>query len=250
MNLSAEEVTALASKLKVKIDHQLDTKEPKSGNDLPEVLLFPPSVYLSRLLDVFRNYEGVSVGVQNIHQEEKGAFTGEISALMVRSLGGTHTLIGHSERRVHFGEDDELLAKKIANALKNGLIPVYCCGEMLPDREAGKHFLVVAEQMKKGIFWMQEESLQNIIVAYEPVWAIGTGQTASPEQAQEMHAYIRQLISDHYSEKIAKNMTILYGGSCNAQNAAELFAQNDVDGGLIGGASLKADDFFRIIQSF
>lgn len=250
MNLSADEALALANELKVKIDHQLDTKDPKISDGLPQVLLFPPYVYLSRVLEVFRNYQGVAVGVQNIHQEEKGAFTGEVSPLMVRSLGGTYTLIGHSERRIHFNEDDELLAKKIALALKNGLTPVYCCGEMLPDRETGKHFQLVADQLKKGVFWMNEKEIKNIIIAYEPVWAIGTGQTASPEQAQEMHAYIRQLISDQYSRKTADEMTILYGGSCNAKNAEELFAQQDVDGGLIGGASLKADDFFRIIQSF
>lgn len=250
MNLSAKEALALANELKVKIDHQLDLKNPKVSNGLPEILLFPSYVYLSRVQEVFRNYEEVSVGVQNIHQEEKGAFTGEVSPLMVRSLGGTHTLIGHSERRLHFNEDDELLAKKIALALKNSLIPVYCCGEMLPDREAGKHFLLVSEQLKKGVFWMNEDEVKNIIIAYEPVWAIGTGQTASPEQAQEMHAYIRQLIADQYSNKLADQITILYGGSCNAKNAAELFAREDVDGGLIGGASLKADDFFRIIQSF
>ncbi len=250
MNLSAEEALTLANELKVKIDHQLDTKDPKIPNGLPQILLFPPNVYLSRVLEVFRNYEGVAVGVQNIHQEEKGAFTGEVSPLMVRSLGGTHTLIGHSERRIHFNEDDELLAKKIALAVKNGLTPVYCCGEMLPDRETGKHFQLVSEQLKKGVFWMDEQEVKNIIIAYEPVWAIGTGQTASPEQAQEMHAYLRELINDHYSKKTAEEMTILYGGSCNAKNAAELFAQKDVDGGLIGGASLKADDFFTIIQSF
>lgn len=250
MNLSAEEAMALANELKQKIDHQLDTGGPRQNGALPRILLFPPYVYLSGLIEVFRNYEGLSIGVQNIYQEEKGAYTGEVSPLMVRSMGGTHTLIGHSERRMHFNEDDELLAKKTALALKNGLIPVYCCGEMLPERETGKHFQVVAEQLKKGVFWMKEEEAGNIIIAYEPVWAIGTGQTASPDQAQEMHAYIRQLIADQYSNKMADRMTILYGGSCNAKNAAELFAKEDVDGGLIGGASLKADDFFRIIQSF
>ncbi len=251
MNLSADEAMALANELKVKIDHQLDTNDPNVEQGLPQVLLFPPYVYLSRIQEMFRNYKGVSVGVQNIHQEEQGAYTGEVSPLMVRSLGGTHTLIGHSERRMYFKEDDELLAKKIALALKNELIPVYCCGEMLPVREAGKHFELVAEQLQKGVFWMKEDEIQNIIIAYEPVWAIGTGKTASPEQAQEMHAHIRQLIKEHYgSEKIADQMTILYGGSCNAKNAEELFSRKDVDGGLIGGASLKADDFFRIILSF
>lgn len=250
MNLDLDEAMALASGLKVKIDHQLDTGAGKIDGQLPEIIFFPPYVYMSRLLDIFANYNGVFVGAQNIHQKEQGAYTGEISALMLRSLGATHTLVGHSERRQQFGEDDKLLAVKIEVALKNGLKPVYCCGEMLPERESGKHFDVVAGQLEQGLFWLEESQLENVVIAYEPVWAIGTGHTATPGQAQEMHAHIRMLISKKYSQNAAQNMSILYGGSCNAQNAAELFAQPDVDGGLIGGASLKSEDFFRIIQSF
>lgn len=250
MNLTLDEAMSLVNELKVKIDHQLDTGEAGANDLLPGIVLFPPYVYLSRVREVFVNYEKVSVGSQNVHHMEKGAYTGEVSPPMVSSLGATHTLVGHSERRSQFGEDDDLLAAKIKLALKHGLTPVYCCGELLPEREAEKHFEVVAGQLQRGVFWMTKDELSKLIIAYEPVWAIGTGHTASPEQAQEMHAFIRQLINDKYSGKAAENMSILYGGSCNAKNAAELFAQPDVDGGLIGGASLKADDFFQIVQSF
>ncbi len=250
MNLTLDEAMTLVKELKVKIDHQLDSGKPGVDDLLPEIVLFPPYVYLSRVREVFVNYEKVSTGSQNVHHMEKGAYTGEVSPPMISSLGATHTLVGHSERRSQFGEDDDLLAAKIKLTLKHGLNPVYCCGELLPEREAEKHFEVVAGQLQRGVFWMTEDELSKLIIAYEPVWAIGTGHTASPEQAQEMHAFIRQLINDKYSGKAAENMSILYGGSCNAKNAAELFAQPDVDGGLIGGASLKADDFFQIVQSF
>ena len=250
MNLGLDEAMNLASELKVKIDNQLDKGETGLGGQLPGIIFFPPYVYLSKMLDIFQNYKGIGVGAQNVHQNEHGAHTGEVSALMLRSLSVDYTLVGHSERRQQFGEDDELLAAKIATALKNGIKPVYCCGEQLPERESEKHFHVVADQLKRGLFWMDEAQLKQIIIAYEPVWAIGTGLTATPDQAQEMHAHIRKLLRDNYSDEAAENMSILYGGSCNAKNAAELFAQPDVDGGLIGGASLKSDDFFRIIQSF
>lgn len=250
MNLNLDEAMALVSELKVKIDHQLNTGAGEYGKTMPEIVLFPPFVYLTRVIEVFRNYKNVSLGSQNVHHEEKGAYTGEVSAMMVRSLGAAHALIGHSERRSQFGEDDDLLATKIKLAFKHGLTPVYCCGEMLPERESGKHFEIVKSQIQRGVFWMDEDLMKKVIVAYEPVWAIGTGHTATPEQAREMHAFIRKLISDKYSAQTADMIPILYGGSCNAKNAAELFKQPDVDGGLIGGASLKAQDFFQIIQSF
>ncbi len=250
MNLALDEAMNLAKELKVKIDHQLDKGQDGTNNALPDIMLFPPYVYLTRVMELFMNYKKVFVGSQNIHHQEKGAYTGEVSPMMISSLGATHTLVGHSERRSQFGEDDDLLAIKIQLALKHGLIPVYCCGELLPERESEKHFEVIAGQLTQGVFWMNEENLDKLIIAYEPVWAIGTGRTASPAQAQEMHAFIRQLINDNYSKNAAENMSILYGGSCNAKNAKELFEQPDVDGGLIGGASLKAQDFFQIIQSF
>lgn len=249
MNLNLEEAKSLVGELKVKLD-QLKTGLVGDNSSIPEVILFPPYVYVTRMLDIFLNYQGISVGAQNCHHEDHGAYTGEVSANMIRSVGATHVIIGHSERRSQFGEDDQLLAEKVKQALKNDLTPVFCCGEMLPERESGKHFQVVADQLQKGLFWLDEAQLRRVVIAYEPVWAIGTGVTATPVQAQEMHAYIRKLLSDTYDEAVAQQISLLYGGSCNAKNAAELFSQTDVDGGLIGGASLKADDFFRIIQSF
>ncbi len=248
MNLSLDESKALVSELKVKIDNHRDATAAKDAT-MPEVLIFPPYPYLTRVLDVFSHYEGVFVGAQNCRHEEQGAFTGEVSALMIQSAGGSHVIIGHSERRSQFGEDDSLLASKTRQALKNNLTPVFCCGENLSDREKGNHFKVVADQLLNGLFWMDERQLRKTVVAYEPVWAIGTGKTATPEQAQEMHAYIRKLLADTYDQKLADDVSILYGGSCNAKNAAELFSNPDVDGGLIGGASLKPDDFFQIIMA-
>lgn len=246
MNLGLEEARALVGELKVKIDHHMDSLN-NHDQGMPDVVFFPPFPYLTRIVDVFTTYKGVSVGAQNCHHEEEGAFTGEVSARMIKSVGASHVIIGHSERRSQFGEDDRLLATKTKQALKNGLTPVFCCGEVLSDRENNHHFPVVADQLQKGLFWMDDHQLSHAVIAYEPVWAIGTGKTASPEQAQEMHAYIRKLIADTYSQEVADNMSILYGGSCNAKNADELFSNPDVDGGLIGGASLKAQDFFEII---
>ncbi len=247
MNLTLEEVKALTSKLKVKLDQHMPGLVEEERSSMPEVLLFPPYVYLTRVSELFADYEHVAVGAQNCHHETHGAFTGEVAAPMISSVGGSHVIIGHSERRSQFHEDDDLLAKKVEMALTNGLIPVFCCGEMLPEREQGKHFQVVADQMLRGLSWMDARQLANVVIAYEPVWAIGTGVTATPDQAQEMHAHIRKLIGDIYGNEAADNMSILYGGSCNVKNAADLFSNPDVDGGLIGGASLKPEDFFEII---
>lgn len=246
MNLDLEGGRKLATEICEKIrEKPLDRLPGK-----PEVLFFPPFVFLTEVVKAAEGTPGVSAGSQNIHQLEKGAYTGEVAAPMVKSCGGTHTLIGHSERRAYFHEDDALLAKKVEQALNHGLTPVYCCGEVLPEREAGKHFQVVKEQIVSGLFWLEKEAFERVVIAYEPVWAIGTGVTASPEQAQEMHAFIRKTVAEKYGQATADRTSILYGGSCNAQNARELFSQPDVDGGLIGGASLKAPDFFGIISSF
>lgn len=214
-----------------------------------EVVFFPPSLFLPEVVNICSGTEGLYAGAQNAHQEEKGAYTGETSATMIRSVGATYTLVGHSERRSYFHEDDELLALKVKKLLEHDLTPMFCCGELLPQREAGNHFEVVKKQLEKGLFWLEKEAFRRIVIAYEPVWAIGTGVTASPAQAQEMHAHIRGLIAEKYGDDMAASTTILYGGSCNAANAAELFANPDVDGGLIGGASLKADDFLQIIHA-
>ncbi len=246
MNLKLEEGMQLSSEIVefVKNNH-LETLAGKPG-----VVMFTPFVHLTSVADFTAGIKGVEVGAQNCYTEEKGAFTGEVSAEMIESTGATHVLVGHSERRSFFGETDEVLAKKTEIALKHALTPVFCCGEVLDERNAEKHFEVVKKQLHKGLFWLSEEEFSKVVIAYEPVWAIGTGVTASPAQAQEMHAFIRQIIREKYNDKTADDTTILYGGSCNAKNAAELFANEDVDGGLIGGASLKAEDFCTIIKSF
>lgn len=214
-----------------------------------EILVCPPAIYLELSADIAHE-NGFSCGAQNLSQHEAGAYTGEISAAMIASTGAKYVIVGHSERRTYFGEDDVLLAAKVSQALKHDLIPVYCCGEVLAEREAETHFEVVGEQIRKALFHLTAEEFANVVIAYEPVWAIGTGRTASPAQAQEMHAFIRKVLADKFGEAAAEETTILYGGSCNAANAAELFANPDVDGGLIGGASLKAEDFVKIASSF
>jgi len=246
MNLGLAEAKTLATE----VCQALREAGLPGGENGPQVVFFPPHPFLTTVVEAIGKTPGVSAGAQNCHQEKKGAFTGEVSAGMVRTCGGTHVLVGHSERRAYFGEDEKLLAAKIRQVLDEGLTPVYCCGEVLQERDGGRHFEVIASQLGNGLFWLDRDELARTVIAYEPVWAIGTGRTASPEQAQEVHAFIRQRIEASYGEDTARNMTILYGGSCNAGNARELFARPDVDGGLIGGASLKAGDFVQIIRSF
>ncbi|MBI5219362.1 MAG: triose-phosphate isomerase [Bacteroidia bacterium] len=213
------------------------------------VILSPPFTHLTEIVKSV-NLNRISVSAQNCSSEPKGAFTGEVSANMIKSTGCTHVIIGHSERRTYFKEDNFLLNKKVKHALQNDLIPIFCIGEILKEREEGKLFEVVKTQLEEGLFNLSREEFSNVVIAYEPVWAIGTGITATPLQAQEMHAYIRKLIAEKYDAEIAENTSLLYGGSCNAGNAKDLFSQADIDGGLIGGASLKADDFYKIITSF
>ena len=214
-----------------------------------EVVICPPALYLEMASD-FADESNFFVGAQNVSDHESGAYTGEIAAEMLDSVDAEFCIVGHSERRKYFDEDNYLLANKVNRLLDNDIIPIYCCGELLEQREKNIHFEIVKQQLKEGLFHLSEDEFSNIVVAYEPVWAIGTGVTASPEQAQEMHAYIRKLITEKYGDETAENCTLLYGGSCNATNAKELFSQVDVDGGLIGGASLKADDFLKIADSF
>ncbi|MHC9088340.1 triose-phosphate isomerase [Tenacibaculum sp. IMCC1] len=191
----------------------------------------------------------VEVAAQNMHQSKSGAFTGEVSADMLTNLGVSIVILGHSERREYFGETDELLAQKVDAALVNGLEVIFCFGELLEDRKSGNHFGVVESQVKKALFHLKEEAFKNIILAYEPVWAIGTGETASPEQAQEMHAFVREIFAKEYGKEIADIISILYGGSVKPANAKEIFSKPDVDGGLIGGSALKVEDFAAIIKS-
>ena len=209
-----------------------------------------PYIHLNSLAQLAKGYDKVAIGAQNAHQAESGAYTGEISARMVKSTGAAYVILGHSERRQYFGESNELLAAKTDTALKNGLIPIFCIGETLDQREDDQHFDVIKSQLQEGIFHLSTEQFSQLVLAYEPVWAIGTGKTASAEQAQEIHAFIRNEIAEQYTQEIAANVTILYGGSCNPKNAPELFAQTDIDGGLIGGASLKSRDFLDIVKVF
>lgn len=214
-----------------------------------EVVLCPPFVYLEMATDIAEEYN-IKVGGQNVNDNENGAYTGEISASMLQSLEIDYCIIGHSERRKYFSEDNAFLKRKVDAVLNHGIHPVFCCGEVLAERESGKHFDIVKTQLVESLFHLSSDQFLQTVIAYEPIWAIGTGVNASPDQAQEMHAFIRLLIAKRYDLHIANETSILYGGSCNAKNAAELFAQPDIDGGLIGGASLKSEEFIQIIKSF
>ncbi len=223
------------------------TKLAAKKNNDTLVIIAPPFIHLSEISKVLT---GVKLSAQNCASEENGAFTGEVSVGMIKSTGAEYVIIGHSERRTYYHEDNKTLSKKVDLALAAGLKPIFCIGEILPEREAGKHFEVVEQQLQEGIFHLTESQFRKVILAYEPVWAIGTGRTASPEQAQEMHKFIREQLVEKYNTQLADDTSILYGGSCKPSNAAELFSNPDVDGGLIGGASLKADDFLGIVNAF
>jgi triosephosphate isomerase len=214
------------------------------------VVVCAPYIHLHSLAALRKGYQQIFVGAQNSHQEESGAYTGEISTQMLKSIGVEYVILGHSERRQYFGENNQLLAKKIDTALKNGLAPIFCIGETLEERESNKHFDIIKSQLAEATFHLSDADFSKLVIAYEPVWAIGTGVTASSAQAQEIHAFIRKEIAAKYGETVAQNTTILYGGSCNPKNADELFSQEDIDGGLIGGASLKSRDFLDIVKVF
>lgn len=209
-----------------------------------------PYPYLKPLVDMTQYEEGVEIASQNCHQEDSGAYTGEVSVPMLDSMGVKYVIIGHSERRQYFNESDELLAKKVDKVLSNDMTAIFCCGEPLEIRKAGNHIEHVKSQITNSLFHLSGEQMKNIILAYEPIWAIGTGETASPEQAQEMHAEIRTMIRERFGNEIADGISILYGGSVKPGNAKELFGQEDVDGGLVGGASMDAESFGKIIHSF
>jgi triosephosphate isomerase (TIM) len=241
MNKSFEEADELINNI---IDQLKD--EDLTGK---AVIICPPAVFLELATDQAYDNE-IYVGAQNVSCYESGAYTGEVSASMLNSMGVEFCIIGHSERRKYFKETHDDLALKVNLSIKNNVAPIFCCGEILPEREAGKHFEVVKMQLQESLFYLNKGDFDNVIIAYEPVWAIGTGMNATADQAQEMHHFIRNLIKEKYGEEIADNLCILYGGSCNSKNAAELFSNPDVDGGLIGGASLDATEFIKIIQSF
>ena len=221
--------------------------------DLPQtavaVIVAPPFVNLPVAVTHLSGIP-VEVAAQNMHFADSGAYTGEVSADMLLSIGVETVILGHSERRAYFGEDDALLEKKVNQAIGKGMKVIFCFGEELEERKAGAHFDIVAGQLKNALFRLPASAWQRLILAYEPVWAIGTGETATPEQAQEMHAFIRRQVAEAYSEKVAEEVSILYGGSVKPANAAEIFSKPDVDGGLIGGASLVASDFLAIVRAF
>ena len=221
----------------------------KKPNTTTEIIVAPTFVNLSKAVEI-TNGKGITVAAQNMHQAEGGAFTGEIAASMLTDIGVTTVILGHSERRAYFHETDALLASKVDTALKHEMRIISCFGEELKDRQQNNHFNIVEYQLRDGLFHLEKKDWANIVLAYEPVWAIGTGETASPEQAQEIHAHIRSLIAAKYGQEVADEISILYGGSVKPDNAKEIFSQPDIDGGLIGGAALKIEDFSKIIEGF
>jgi triosephosphate isomerase len=237
MNKNLSETKALLSELLEKL--------PKTE---AKVIVAPTYVNLESAARILQSSD-IKVAAQNMHFAKSGAYTGEISADMLLNINVDTVIIGHSERRAYFGETDDLLAKKVEAALANNMQVIFCFGEELEERKSGNHFNVVESQLKNGLFNLPAEAWQHIVLAYEPVWAIGTGETASPEQAQEMHAFIRKTITEAYDLSIANEVSILYGGSVKPSNAQEIFSKPDVDGGLIGGAALVADDFIAIIKA-
>ncbi|ALJ04526.1 triosephosphate isomerase [Pseudalgibacter alginicilyticus] len=214
-----------------------------------EVMIAPTFTNLWQAYQTLKD-NAIEVIAQNMHFADNGAFTGEISGGMLKSIGINTVILGHSERREYFNETDELLAKKVDTALAKGMRVIFCFGEVLADRKSGNHENVVESQIKNALFHLDAAAFQNIVLAYEPVWAIGTGETASPEQAQDMHAFIRKTLDSKYGDIVAEDVSILYGGSVKPANAQEIFSKPDVDGGLIGGAALNADDFFAIVNAF
>jgi triosephosphate isomerase (TIM) len=240
MNKTLEEANVLASEIMGMVNDEVkgDVK----------VIFCVPFPYLLPIKNLLGTNTRISVAAQNCSEHESGAYTGEVSAPMLKSMGIPYVILGHSERRQYFGEDGKLLAKKVDVAQKHGLIPIFCCGEPLEVREANQHEALVKKQIEEALFHLDAAGLQKVIVAYEPVWAIGTGKTASAQQAQDMHAVIRKHLASKYGQAVADSITIQYGGSVNAANAKELFACPDVDGGLVGGASLKSREFTEVIK--
>jgi len=220
-----------------------------AGTPGTKVVFGVPAIQLMQIKELTAQHEGYYVAAQNMHQEDKGAYTGELSAAMLAAAGIDYVILGHSERRDYFGEDDYLINTKITKALAAGILPIYCCGEKLDIREAGNHEMIVGKQIEQALFSLDPEQMEKVVIAYEPVWAIGTGVTASPEQAQDMHQFIRTQIGNQFGNSVAERTTILYGGSVKPANAEELFGMPDVDGGLVGGASLSAENFVPIIKA-
>lgn len=242
MNLSIEKGLELTSEIKGMVRDEVDTHI--------EVVICPTHLHLSPVKALLKRDSMIKLGAQNCHFNESGAFTGEVSPKTLRELECSYVIIGHSERRQYFHEDHKLLRKKLEAVLNAQMFPIYCCGERLEERESGREKEVVQEQITEVLQGLDTNQMLKTVIAYEPVWAIGTGKTASSEQAQEMHAYIRSLVANFYGSEVAEQVSILYGGSVKAGNAKELFAQADIDGGLIGGAALESRSFTNIAKSF
>lgn len=241
MNKDYEEGLSLASEIIPMVESEASTGV--------HAILFPPFVHLHAIASLVKGKNHIYVGGQDCSMHTSGAYTGEVSASMLRSAGASHVLVGHSERRQYYGESSADGALKIAQALAAGLIPVYCVGETKDERLGGQYEEIIARQLQEGLSALSEAQMAHVVIAYEPVWAIGTGLTASPEQAQEVHAMIRGWLRNHFSAQVANHTSILYGGSVNAVNASALFAMEDIDGGLVGGASLKSRDFTDIVKA-
>lgn len=241
MNKTLQEANILTSEIMGMVNDEVKSNV--------QVIFCVPFPYLLPVKNLLGNNNHISVAAQNCSEHESGAYTGEVSASMLTSVGIPSVILGHSERRQYYGEDGKLLAKKVDIALKHGLTPIFCCGEPLEIREKGAHEQLVKQQVEESLFHLPTESLKKIIIAYEPVWAIGTGKTATAQQAQDMHAVIRKHLASKYGQEVAAEISIVYGGSVNAANAKELFANADVDGGLVGGASLKSREFTEIVKS-
>jgi triosephosphate isomerase len=241
MNKTFEEGMALTSEVVNMVKDEVNSSKVTA-------ILIPPFIHLHSVAALAAS-TAVAVGAQNCHQSASGAYTGEVSVSMIKSTGATYVILGHSERRAYFGETNALLAQKTDTVLKENLLPIYCCGETLEERNASKHFDVIRSQVAEGLFHLSAEQINNVVIAYEPVWAIGTGVTASTAQAQEIHAFIRQLLTEKYGNEVAQQIRILYGGSVKPDNAADLFSQVDIDGGLIGGAALQSRSFVDIVKA-
>lgn len=251
--MNRQKIAAGNWKMNLDFEEGLQLARTISHMDIPNdvnVILGIPYVYLKASLDMLLHVPRIDVAAQNCHQESHGAYTGEVSASMLESISCPYVIIGHSERRMYFGENSKILAQKVNEALKHGLKIIFCCGESLETRKAGEQNNYVTHQLKESLSHLSTEQMASIVIAYEPIWAIGTGETASPEQAQEMHLEIRNHIREIFGDKVADQMAILYGGSVKAANAESIFGQADVDGGLVGGASLDAEQFQTIIKSF
>ena len=238
MNLDYAQAMSLVDGIMQMTDDNMKTR----------IVLAPPFPYLTHIELQSKLRTNIFIAAQNCSEKANGAFTGEVSVSMLRSIGVEGVIIGHSERRTIYKETDEIIANKVRRILENDIQPIFCCGESLDERNSGTHFEIVKSQVTKGIFHASAAEISDSIIAYEPVWAIGTGVTATAEQAQEMHKFIRSLVEEKYNVQVAEKVRIIYGGSVNASNAAELFACEDVDGGLVGGASLKAGEFSSIIR--